>query len=103
MLYHHIAGLLLGFLPHLHAMAVAAAEPGKEQFSVLEKRSITCLTVGETATATWTNSVGQKCTFSGVVGSNYGTNSAGEGEYVFRSLKRGKTPRKHAFDETYQH
>lgn len=92
MLCHHITGLLLGLLLHLHAMAVAAAEPGKEQFFVLEKRSITCLTVGKTATATWTNSAGQKCTFSGVVGSNYGTNSAGEGEYVFRSLKRGSNP-----------
>lgn len=47
----------------------------------LDKRSITCVKVGATATASWTNAAGQKCTFSGVVGSNYGTNTAG-GEYV---------------------
>ncbi|CAJ2501271.1 Uu.00g041240.m01.CDS01 [Anthostomella pinea] len=46
----------------------------------LAKRSITCLKVGATATAKWTNSAGQSCTFTGVVGSNYGTNSAG-GDY----------------------
>lgn len=45
------------------------------------KRAITCLTPGSTATATWTNSAGQTCTYTGVVGSNYGTNSAG-GEYA---------------------
>ncbi|RAL15877.1 uncharacterized protein BO97DRAFT_383664 [Aspergillus homomorphus CBS 101889] len=44
------------------------------------KRSVTCLKVGATATATWTNSAGKTCTYTGVVGSNYGTNSAG-GEY----------------------
>jgi hypothetical protein len=58
----------------------APSAPGQEQ--ILNKRAITCLTVGSTATATWTNSNGQTCTFAGVVGSNYGTNSAGEGEYV---------------------
>ncbi|KAK8157710.1 hypothetical protein BKA80DRAFT_240250 [Phyllosticta citrichinensis] len=42
--------------------------------------SVTCLTVGSTAIATWTNSAGQTCSFSGLVGSNYGSNSAG-GEY----------------------
>jgi hypothetical protein len=46
----------------------------------VNKRSVTCLKVGATATATWTNSAGQRCSFVGVVGSNYGTNSAGIGE-----------------------
>lgn len=50
--------------------------------ATLSKRSITCLEVGATATATWTNSDGQTCSFAGVVGSNYGTNSDGSGEYV---------------------
>lgn len=50
--------------------------------ATLIKRSITCLEVGATATATWTNSDGQTCSFVGVVGSNYGTNSDGSGEYV---------------------
>ncbi|KAH1621110.1 hypothetical protein KXV95_003186 [Aspergillus fumigatus] len=44
------------------------------------KRSVTCLKVGAVATATWVNSAGQSCSFVGVVGSNYGTNSAGTGE-----------------------
>ncbi|OJJ78983.1 uncharacterized protein ASPGLDRAFT_181778 [Aspergillus glaucus CBS 516.65] len=49
--------------------------------ATLSKRSITCLEVGATATATWTNSDGQTCSFVGVVGSNYGTNSDGSGDY----------------------
>ncbi|KAL6230945.1 hypothetical protein BDW75DRAFT_233996 [Aspergillus navahoensis] len=68
---------LLGFLPLLAVAAPSTPAQGQ----VLGKRAITCLTVGSTATATWTNSTGEKCTFTGVVGSNYGTNSAGEGDY----------------------
>ena len=49
---------------------------------LLQKRSVTCLTVGNTATARWTNSAGQTCTWSGTVGSNFGTNSVNGGEYV---------------------
>lgn len=45
--------------------------------SPIQKRSVTCLALGASAKATWTNSAGQTCTFTGVVGSNYGTNSAG--------------------------
>ncbi|PYI01255.1 hypothetical protein BO78DRAFT_464811 [Aspergillus sclerotiicarbonarius CBS 121057] len=47
----------------------------------LNKRSVTCLKVGATATASWTNSAGQTCLYVGVVGSNYGENSDGEGDY----------------------
>ncbi|TLD30639.1 hypothetical protein PspLS_02176 [Pyricularia sp. CBS 133598] len=47
----------------------------------LQKRSITCLKLGDTATATWTNAAGQTCTFTGVVGSNFGANPAGAGDY----------------------
>ncbi|KAI0016431.1 major facilitator superfamily domain-containing protein [Xylariomycetidae sp. FL0641] len=54
--------------------ALAMPQPG------LAKRSITCLEVGATATATWTNGDGQTCTFTGLVGSNFGKNDAG-GEY----------------------
>lgn len=46
------------------------------------KRSITCLDLGTTATASWTNSAGQTCSFVGVVGSNYGSNGDGSGEYA---------------------
>ncbi|KAL1589755.1 hypothetical protein WHR41_01452 [Cladosporium halotolerans] len=47
----------------------------------LEKRAVTCLEVGSSATARWTNSAGQTCTFSGIVGSNYGANPSGSGDY----------------------
>ncbi|OGM45362.1 hypothetical protein ABOM_005584 [Aspergillus bombycis] len=63
------------FLFPLASMAVPSAPS-----SNLGKRSITCLTVGQSATATWTNSAGQTCSFVGVVGSNYGANSAGNGD-----------------------
>lgn len=67
--------LLLGLLPLL-----AAAAPSAASGALVDKRSISCLAVGSTATATWTNSAGKTCRFTGVVGSNFGTNAAG-GEY----------------------
>lgn len=45
--------------------------------SSVQKRSVTCLKLGASAKATWTNSAGKTCTYTGIVGSNYGTNSAG--------------------------
>lgn len=48
----------------------------------LEKRSVTCLKVGATATATWKNSAGKTCRWTGTVGSNFGTNSVNGGECV---------------------
>ncbi|SMR43057.1 unnamed protein product [Zymoseptoria tritici ST99CH_1A5] len=39
--------------------------------------AITCLVVGQSATATWTDAAGRTCRFTGIVGSNYGSNSAG--------------------------
>ncbi|KAH8896817.1 hypothetical protein GQ53DRAFT_819076 [Thozetella sp. PMI_491] len=48
---------------------------------LLDKRSVTCLKVGATATATWTNAAGQTCKWTGVVGSNFGTNSVNGGDY----------------------
>ncbi|KAK1676227.1 hypothetical protein BDP55DRAFT_767942 [Colletotrichum godetiae] len=65
--------LLLALCP---LMALAAPSTPE-----LDKRAITCLKVGATATAKWTNSAGKSCTFAGVVGSNYGTNLAGSGDY----------------------
>lgn len=43
--------------------------------------SITCLTVGQSATAQWKNAVGNNCTWTGLVGSNFGANVANGGEY----------------------
>lgn len=79
----HAAAILLGFLPHLYATALA--EPGQKQFPEISKRSVVCLKVGTTAVATWTNSAGKTCSFTGLVGSNYGINTVNEGEYVFPS------------------
>ncbi|KAF3761812.1 hypothetical protein M406DRAFT_333859 [Cryphonectria parasitica EP155] len=60
--------------------SIAHAMPNSP-VSPLSRRSVTCLTVGATATATWTNAEGQTCTFKGVVGSNYGENASG-GDYA---------------------
>lgn len=70
--------LLLALLP---LAGTALAAPSISPASPLFKRSVTCLTVGATATATWTNSAGQTCKFTGTVGSNFGENTTG-GEYV---------------------
>ncbi|TQN71911.1 hypothetical protein CSHISOI_03591 [Colletotrichum shisoi] len=71
----------VSFLLALCPLAALAA-PSPSPFEH-EKRAITCLKVGSTATASWTNSAGQTftCTFTGVVGSNYGANLAGSGDY----------------------
>ncbi|KAJ4392965.1 hypothetical protein N0V93_002169 [Gnomoniopsis smithogilvyi] len=69
-------GLIISLLP---LVATALTVPGSPT-STLDKRSVTCLKVGASATATWTNADGQTCTYTGVVGSNYGTNAA-DGDY----------------------
>jgi hypothetical protein len=67
--------LLSLFLTALLATRVPASP-------AVEKRAISCLRVGATATASWTNAAGQSCRWSGVVGSNFGANSANGGEYA---------------------
>ncbi|KNG46423.1 hydrolytic enzyme protein [Stemphylium lycopersici] len=47
----------------------------------LDKRGISCLKIGATATASWTNAAGQSCRWRGIVGSNFGSNSVNGGEY----------------------
>lgn len=64
----------------LSLAAIVLAIPGSPP-SNLERRSVTCVKIGASATATWTNAAGQTCTYTGVVGSNYGTNAA-DGEFV---------------------
>ncbi|KAK1831518.1 hypothetical protein QBC39DRAFT_434038 [Podospora conica] len=39
--------------------------------------AVTCLPVGRTATATWKTDTGVTCTWTGVVGSNFGFNAIG--------------------------
>lgn len=46
----------------------------------LAEASVTCVKVGATAKATWTNSAGKTCTWTGTVGSNFGTNTVNAGE-----------------------
>lgn len=58
---------------------IVTASPTPE---ILEKRAVSCLTVGATATARWTNSAGKACTWTGIVGSNFGPNPSGSGECV---------------------
>lgn len=41
--------------------------------------SITCLKVGSTATAKWVDGSGKSCSWTGVVGSNFGVNAANQG------------------------
>ncbi|KAK3386818.1 hypothetical protein B0H63DRAFT_493435 [Podospora didyma] len=39
--------------------------------------SVTCLKIGATATATWKTDAGVTCKWTGIVGTNFGTNSLG--------------------------
>lgn len=73
-----IATMLLSIQIFIAFIGLAAATPTPE---ILTKRTISCLAVGSTATARWTNGAGKTCTFTGIVGSNYGANPAGSGEY----------------------
>ncbi|QRW00681.1 hypothetical protein RhiJN_28699 [Ceratobasidium sp. AG-Ba] len=43
--------------------------------------AIDCLKPGATATARWSNGAGKSCTWTGVVGSNFGTNAVNGGDY----------------------
>lgn len=54
------------------ALAAVAATP--------ISASVTCLKVGSTATAQWTNEAGEACTWVGTVGSNFGMNDVNDGE-----------------------
>lgn len=65
-------------LASLALVALTIASPVEP----LEKRAIACLKVGSTATATWKNSAGKTCRWTGTVGSNFGSNSINGGEYV---------------------
>jgi hypothetical protein len=68
---------------HLLSLSLTALLATRVSASpAVDKRTISCLTVGATATASWTNAAGQSCRWSGVVGSNFGANSANGGEYV---------------------
>ena len=64
------------------AILVATVLTTASPVEFLEKRAVTCLQVGATATATWKNAAGKTCKWTGVVGSNFGTNSVTGGEYV---------------------
>lgn len=73
----------------------------------LERCAVTCLTVGSTATAAWTNSAGKTCRWSGIVGGNFGINSVNGGEYVLLSAllytSKMKTAKRHYADPEYSY
>lgn len=53
----------------------------KEASIPSEIGSVVCVTPGQSATATWVNALHQTCTWTGVVGSNFGPRGNGN-EYV---------------------
>lgn len=61
------------------ALAILAVSP--------VSASITCLKVGTAATAKWTNAADKNCTWTGIVGSNFGIDPVNEGKYVHNPLK----------------
>src|SRR5690242_11366807 len=67
--------------PLLASAALTSASPIEAE--TLEKRAVTCLRIGATATATCTNAAGRTCRWTGIVGSNFGTNSVTGGEYGY--------------------
>jgi hypothetical protein len=61
-------------------IAFAGLVASSPTLGLFSKRAVSCLQVGSSATARWTNSAGQTCTYTGIVGSNYGANPSGSGE-----------------------
>jgi hypothetical protein len=61
-------------------IAFASLVTSSPILGLFSNRAVSCLSVGASATARWTNSAGQTCTYTGVVGSNYGANPSGSGE-----------------------
>lgn len=80
---HHISKMKFTIFTLFAAATLVLASPLQPG---LEKRAVTCLKVGSTATATWKNAAGKTCRWTGTVGSNFGTNSATGGEYVCPSM-----------------
>ncbi|CAN8101514.1 unnamed protein product [Discula destructiva] len=64
------------------SLVLAGSDVGsaRSPASSILRRSVTCLSVDTSATATWTNAANQTCVFNGIVGSNYGENASG-GDY----------------------
>lgn len=49
--------------------------------------SVICVKAGAIATARWTNAADENCTWTGIVGSNFGIVSGNKGKYVYYLLK----------------
>lgn len=69
----------LGAAVIVFSATFAAAYPS---LSRIPNAGITCLNLGSTATAKWTTAAGQTCTWTGVVGRNFGISSLNGREYV---------------------
>lgn len=67
-------------LPNVLLFAFASLVASSPTPEMLSKRAVSCLQVGASATARWTNSAGKTCTFTGTAGSNFGANPSGSGE-----------------------
>ena len=59
-------------VPLTTALAVLVLSPASA--------SVTCLKVGAKATARWTNAADENCTWTGVVGSNFGIDAVNKGK-----------------------
>ena len=62
-------------------VAAAGDKSNKEAAIPSNIGSVICVSPGQTATATWVNALRQRCTWTGVVGSNFGPRGNGN-EYV---------------------
>ncbi|KAM0722098.1 hypothetical protein Q7P37_001539 [Cladosporium fusiforme] len=77
--HHRVTNPMLPSIAVLLALTGSvAASPTPE---ILSRQAISCLAIGSSATARWTNSAGQICTYTGIVGGNYGANPSGNGDY----------------------
>ena len=70
---------VLGTAAIVLSAVYAAAAPPLSQFP---KAGVSCLAIRSTATAQWFTAAGQSCTWSGVVGSNFGVSPLNGREYV---------------------
>ncbi len=79
--------MLLSLISLAVAVAVDGPTPVPSVVSSIDNGSTVCVNPGQLATATWQNALGQTCTWTGVVGSNFGPRGNGN-EYVYTDFIR---------------
>ena len=67
---------------HIHNQlkSMKSTAPFIVLFAVRIAAQIECLKVGQVATAQWTNAEKQSCTWTGLVGSNFGVDAVNDGK-----------------------